>query len=79
MKSALAAGAIVTFQVNNSTVTADDLIIARHVSGGTAGPYLVSTNTVANGSFRITVRNTGAGSLSEAIVIKFIVMRAPIN
>jgi hypothetical protein len=74
--AALAAGAIVTFTVTNSLVTAEDIIIAQHNSGGTIGSYSIVPNTPAAGSFKITVRNNSAASLSEAVVIRFAVIRA---
>lgn len=74
--AALAAGAIVTFTVTNTQVLATDYADAKHVSIGTIGGYTVMANTEAAGSFKITIRNNTAGSLGEAIVIRFIVIRA---
>lgn len=73
--AALAAGAIVSFTVNNSTVLANDLIVANHALTGTFGPYLITARATANGTAVITVRNTSAGSLGEAIQIRFAVVR----
>ena len=72
--AALAAAAEVTFTVTNNTVGANDVPVAVHKSAGTAGAYSVVCNTVAAGSFRITVGNWSAGSLSEAIVVQFSVV-----
>lgn len=74
--AALAAGTIVTFTVTNSTVAATDIIAAQHDSGGTTGAYTIAPNTPAAGSFKISVRNNTASSLSEAIVIRFAVIKA---
>ncbi len=74
--AALAAAAIVTFPVTNTTVAATDVIHAQHDSGGTVGGYTVMPNTSASGSFKITLRNNTAGSLSEALVIRFAVIKA---
>jgi hypothetical protein len=76
VNSALAAGAIVTFTLNNSTVVAGDQLVATHHSGGTAGPYLITPRVTGNGVCTITVRNTSAASLSEAIALKFTVIKA---
>lgn len=74
--AALAAGAIATFVLNNSTVAAGDMIVVSHHSGGTVGPYLINGRVTGAGAASIAVRNTSAGSLSEAIVIKFAVIKA---
>lgn len=77
--AALAAATIVTFTVTNSTVAATDVIIVQHDNTGTTGAYTISANTSAAGSFKISVRNNTAGSLSEAIVIRFTVIKAVTN
>ena len=74
--AALAAGAIVTFTVTNNLVLANDVIVAMHQSGGTLGAYAIVPNNAAAGSFAITLRNNTAGSLSQALVIAFVVIRA---
>jgi hypothetical protein len=74
--SALAAAAIVSFTVTNSTVAAGDVVHVQHDTIGAIGGYTVMPNTSANGSFRISVRNNTAASLSEAIVIRFVVIKA---
>jgi len=45
------------------------------ISGGTAGSYLLNAQCAA-GSANINVRNITTGSLSEAIVIAFAVIKA---
>jgi hypothetical protein len=77
--AALAAATIVTFTVTNSTVAATDVIVVQHDSGGTTGAYTIAANTSASGSFKISVRNNTAGSLGEAIVIRFAVIKAVTN
>ena len=66
-----------TFVLTNSTIAATDLLVLNHVSGGTAGSYLLNAQAAA-GSVSINVRNVTAGSLSEAIVIGFAVIKAVI-
>lgn len=73
--AALAAGAEVTFTVTNSTVAATDIPVVAISSGGTAGSYGVWATAVAAGSFAITLSNLSAGSLSQAIVINFAVIK----
>ena len=73
--AALAAAAEVSFTVTNSKVAATDVVVACHGSAGTAGAYIVSANSIAAGSFKITVSNVSGGSLSEAIVINFVALK----
>lgn len=73
--AALASGASVTFTVTNSTCTALTMAVVNHVSAGTAGSYRVQGGNYAAGSFGITVTNISGGSLSEAIVLGFMLMR----
>jgi len=73
--ASLAADTTVSFTLTNSTIAATDLLVLNHVSGGTAGSYLLNAQAAA-GSASINVRNITAGSLSEAIVIGFAVIKA---
>ena len=75
--AALAADTTVSFTLTNTTVAATDIIVLNHVSGGTAGSYLLNAQCAA-GSASINVRNITSGSLSEAIVIGFAVVKAVI-
>jgi hypothetical protein len=74
--AALAADTTVSFTLTNSSITANDVLILNHISGGTAGSYLLNAQSAA-GSASINVRNITAGSLSEAIVISFAVIKTP--
>jgi hypothetical protein len=70
--AALAAGAEVAFVVTNSAVSAYDIPVIALASGATtAGTYLLSVATVANGSFTVVISNASAGSLSEALTLNF--------
>ena len=73
--AALADAAEVTFTVTNSEVAATDVIVLNHGSGGTAGAYWLCVSTVAAGSFKISVGNLSGGSLSEAIVLNFVLLK----
>ena len=73
--ASLAAATTVSFTLTNSTIAATDLLVLNHVSGGTAGSYLLNAQAAA-GSASINVRNVTAGSLGEAIVIGFAVIKA---
>ncbi|RVD30558.1 hypothetical protein EN738_05725 [Mesorhizobium sp. M4B.F.Ca.ET.017.02.2.1] len=74
--AALAAGAKVSFVVTNSAVAATDVVIASVASGGTANAYRAAVTATAAGSFTVTVENITAGSLSEAPVISYAVVKA---
>ena len=76
--AALAAATTVTFVLTNSTIAATDLLVLNHDAGGTAGSYLLNAQCGA-GSVSINVRNVTAGSLAEAIVIGFAVIKASIT
>jgi hypothetical protein len=48
--------------------------VVNHSSAGTAGSYLVQANSIAAGSFKITVANVGS-TASEAIVLSFVALK----
>lgn len=73
--AALAAGAIVSFVLTNSAIAVGDNVVLVHSATGTVGGYLLNAQPGA-GTCTINVRNTTAGSLSEAIVITFTVIKS---
>jgi hypothetical protein len=73
--AALAAATTVSFTLTNAVIEANDILVMNHISAGTAGSYLLNAQCAA-GSASINVRNVSAGSLSEAIVIAFAVIKA---
>ena len=68
----LAATTNVSFTLNNSLISANDVLILT-VSGGnaTAATYNCFVNSLAAGTASITVRNISGGALSEAIIVNF--------
>ena len=72
--AALNADTTVSFTLTNSSIAANDILLLNHISGGTAGSYVVNAQAAA-GSASINVRNITAGSLSEAIVIGFAIIK----
>lgn len=72
--AALAAGTIVSFTLTNTAIAVGDVLVLNHVSGGTPGSYTLNARAAA-GSATIDVRNNTAGSLSEAIVIGFALLK----
>lgn len=73
--AALAAATIVSFVLTNTSIAAGDVLILNHVSGGTVGAYTLNAACGA-GSATIYIRNNTAGSLSDAIVIGFALIKA---
>ena len=69
--AALGATTNVTFTLNNSFISANDIIILNIASGATAGSYNCWVSGLSAGAVSITVRNISGGSLSEAVVINF--------
>ena len=70
--AALGATTNVSFTLNNSLISTNDVLIVT-LSGGiaTAATYNCWVNSLSAGSASITLRNISAGSLSEAVVINF--------
>lgn len=73
--AALNADTTVSFTLTNSAIALGDHVLVQHVSAGTLGSYF-ATATAAAGSATIYVRNVTPGNLSEAIVLKFSVLKA---
>jgi hypothetical protein len=71
--AALAASTTVSFTLTNTILQSTDVLILNHAGTGTAGAYLLNAQVVG-GSASINVRNVTLGSLSEAIVIAFIII-----
>ena len=70
--AALASATNVSFTLNNSFISSNDVLIVT-LSGGiaTAGTYNCWVNSMSAGSASITLRNISGGSLSEAVIINF--------
>jgi len=69
---ALGATTNVSFTLNNSYISSNDVLIVT-LSGGiaTAATYNCWVNSLSAGSASITLRNISAGSLTEAVIINF--------
>lgn len=76
--AALAAGAQVRFFVGNSTVGLYDVVSISLRDGFSDSAYNIWTS-VATGAFYVNVKNISAGSLSEAIVLNFVVIKSEIS
>jgi len=73
--AALAANTAVTFNLSNSVIKDTDIVIVSHISGGTLGSYNFATAPSA-GNANIVIRNITAASLSEALTLRFIVIKS---
>jgi len=73
--AALGAATEVAFTLTNSTIRATDAVLVNVATGGTSAAYAVGVTAVAAGSCEITVTNLSAGSLSEALVLNFAVVK----
>ena len=69
--AALGATTNVTFTLNNTYISANDILILNVGSGATAGAYNCWVSGLSAGAATITVRNISASPLSEAVVINF--------
>lgn len=64
----------VQFTLTNNCIQAGDVVIVNLKSGNTAGSYFVSVDAIAANSVTISLRNYSGGSLSEAVVLSFVVI-----
>jgi hypothetical protein len=75
--AALAGSTAVSFTLNNSLISTNDVItvcISSVTTGSTAGAYTSYVSNMSAGSASITLRNLSATSYSEAIVINFCII-----
>jgi hypothetical protein len=78
--AALLSNDSVNFTLNNSLISATDtLIVNQSTSGGTTNGYIIRCLTCGAGTATIRVSNITGGSLSEAVVINFAVLKASIT
>ena len=74
--AALAGNTAVSFTLNNTFISANDLILLNISGGAVADPvaYTVYVSSMTAGSVVITLRNLTATSRSEALVLNFAVI-----
>ncbi len=77
--AALGPATSVVFTCNNSAMTAADVVIVNIKSGATANSYTVGIDATAAGSFNVILRNISAGSLSEAVVLSFVIIKGAVT
>jgi len=69
--ASLAATTNVSFTLNNNLISTNDVLILNVAAGATAASYNLWVDSLSAGSAGITLRNTTAGALAEAVVINF--------
>jgi hypothetical protein len=73
--ASLASNTTVSFTLTNNKIAIGDVLTVCQGSAGTGGAYQVTCSGVYAGSASISVRNTTAGPLSEALTINFAVIK----
>jgi hypothetical protein len=72
--AALAGNTAVSFTLNNSLISSNDVLIVNVSAGGTAGAYTTYISSMTSGSAVVTLRNLTGGSLSEAVVLNYAII-----
>jgi hypothetical protein len=73
--ASLASSTSVGFTVTCAAIDADDVVNLAMASGGTAASYVYVIDSVAAGSFKIHLRNISGGSLAEAVVLNYAIIK----
>jgi hypothetical protein len=60
--------------LTNTAIDVDDVLILNHTATGAFGSYSLNARSSA-GSATIDIRNVSSSSLSEAIVLTFVVIK----
>lgn len=61
---------------NCSAMSANDIVVFNHVSGGTVGPYTFQCSAQSTSSALICITNNSTQSLSEAPVVRYAIIKA---
>jgi hypothetical protein len=72
--AALAGNTAVSFTLNNSLISSNDVLIVNVSAGGTAGAYTTYISSMTTGSAVVTLRNLTGGSLSEAVILNYAII-----
>ena len=75
--AALAGGAVASFTLTNSLISANDTIIvcvSSNTTGSAAGAYTTYISYLATGSALISLRNLSSTSYSEAVIINYTII-----
>lgn len=69
--ASLGATTNVSFTLNNSFISSNDILILTISGGATVAAYNIWVNSMSAGTASITLRNTTAGALAEAVIVNF--------
>lgn len=69
--ASLGATTNVSFTFNNSFISSNDILILTISGGATVAAYNIWVNSMSAGTASITLRNTTAGALAEAVIVNF--------
>lgn len=72
--ASLGATTNVSFTLNNTYLSANDILILNIAAGATAASYNLWVDSLGTGTASITLRNTTAGALAEAVGINFAII-----
>jgi hypothetical protein len=72
--AALAGNTAVSFTLNNSLISTNDVLIVNVSAGGTAGAYTTYISSMTSGSAVVTLRNLTGSSLAEAVVLNYAII-----
>lgn len=76
LADSLAKGAAGTFTLNNNYIgSSKDVVVLNIASGASINSYSVAITAVNTGYCNVTVTNNGVGSLAEALVFNFAVIK----
>lgn len=74
--AALASNTTIGFVVTNSAAVLGDVVIVNIVSGAVdSGTYLTWSDNLTSGSFVLRLRNISGGSLGEAVVLQYTIIK----
>lgn len=73
--AALAAGAAVQFKMNNTTVGVNDICVANITNAALSSNYQLYVLVTAANTVFFGLKNETAGSLSDALVINFAIIK----
>jgi len=75
--ASLASNTVVTFALQNSIIASSDVVVVNLRGGhATSGTYNVWAESITTGQVNICVKNISGGSLSEALILNFAVIKA---
>jgi hypothetical protein len=72
--ASLGAGTNVTFTLNNTFLSSNDVLALNVAAGATAASYNLWVDSLGTGTASITLRNTTGGALAEAVGINFAIV-----